>query len=286
MNALATAFPSVIGHPAVEAFQNADTSASKAFHKLTDEPHKVNYLKKTFERFIECTLQGGITGIVHSSIIVALCNSGIFPIMQPQVPFVIAVVGLAVLFANGFSIGFTDYMKKKDYIALYNREKRRERWECDNYIEGEQREMVELYKEKGLSESDAKAVVKILSKDKSFFVDVMMKEELQMIPPDEHTTPFKNATLLFLSTIILGTLPLLPYFVQWFLRSTELAWITNETSLILSAIVSLFSLFIAGIVKSSFTVTSWWLSGLQMGLHGCVVFGLPLYTTSILHYIL
>jgi len=131
-------------------------------------------------------------------------------------------IGFGVLVANGFSLAYTNYLKGKEYEALYNREKRRERWECDNYIEGEQREMVQLYMEKGLSKADAETVIKILSKDKSIFVEVMMKEELQLIQPDELIKPLKNAILLFVSTIIFGMFPLSPFFMQWF-GMTELS---------------------------------------------------------------
>jgi len=56
--------------------------------------------------------------------------------------------------------------------------------ECDNYLEGEQMEMIELYQQKGLSKEDACEVVSILSKNKPLFVDVMMKEELELLPPE------------------------------------------------------------------------------------------------------
>ncbi len=45
--------------------------------------------------------------------------------------------------------------------------------------------MIQLYIAKGLSKQDAETVIKILSKDKKFFVDMMMKEELELLPPDE-----------------------------------------------------------------------------------------------------
>lgn len=49
--------------------------------------------------------------------------------------------------------------------------------------------MIQLYTMKGLSEEDAKTVVEILSKNKPFFVDVMMKEELELLPPDNSVNP-------------------------------------------------------------------------------------------------
>lgn len=45
--------------------------------------------------------------------------------------------------------------------------------------------MVDLYVTKGLNIQDAQKVVSIISKNKKFFVDVMMKEELNLLPPDE-----------------------------------------------------------------------------------------------------
>jgi hypothetical protein len=54
--------------------------------------------------------------------------------------------------------------------------------ELENFPEGEIKEMVELYTSKGLSESDARAVVEILSKNEPFFVDIMMLEELEIAP--------------------------------------------------------------------------------------------------------
>jgi hypothetical protein len=64
--------------------------------------------------------------------------------------------------------------------------------ECKNYIEGEQREMTEIYRGKGMSEEDASMVVSILSKNKEHFVDVMMVEELGLLPPDPDDNIFKT----------------------------------------------------------------------------------------------
>lgn len=76
---------------------------------------------------------------------------------------------------------------------LYEHEREREQWETVNYLEGEQKEMIELYMSKGLSKEDASIVIGILSKKTEFFVDIMMKEELELIPPEEFSL---NSTVL------------------------------------------------------------------------------------------
>jgi hypothetical protein len=116
--------------------------------------------------------------------------------------------------------------------------------------------MVELYMEKGLSKADAETVIKILrltlrlivtfSKDKSIFVEVMMKEELQMIPPDSFIRPYHHSLLLFGSTFLFGLFPVAPFLIEWF---GGLYWFNYRNLLALSVLISLTSLFVAGIIK-------------------------------------
>jgi len=76
--------------------------------------------------------------------------------------------------------------------------------ECDNYLEGEQREMVELYISKGLSAEDARTIVGILSKDKEIFVDFMMIEELGILPEEENSSAIKNGAY---ESVVVWTFP-------------------------------------------------------------------------------
>jgi len=271
--------------PAVLAFQNEDSTASKEFHKLSDEPHKVNLIKKSFERLLESSLHGAVSGLTTSCIVVAAVSGftscGLFG--PEKLPQLVVILGMTLLLTQGFSLAFTDFLKRQEYIALYNREKRREKWECDNYIEGEQKEMVELYTERGLSRTDAEAVIKILSKDKSFFVEVMMKEELEMIKPDEAITPLKNGATLFLCMVVSGVLPLLPYLAQCYSYSTELGLQTSHyIPFVISFFIALVALFAAGVLKSNFTVTTWWISGALLLLNGTAAFGVTYYIASTL----
>jgi len=42
--------------------------------------------------------------------------------------------------------------------------------------------MVELYVSKGMTQADAETVIKLLSKNEKMFVDIMMVEELGLLP--------------------------------------------------------------------------------------------------------
>jgi hypothetical protein len=73
----------------------------------------------------------------------------------------------------------------------YNaKEREREAWEVENYPEGEKKEMVEIYMEKGMSREDAEKMTEVLSRNKEAWISVMMVEELGIIEDDE--SPFKK----------------------------------------------------------------------------------------------
>jgi ABC-type sugar transport system permease subunit len=63
----------------------------------------------------------------------------------------------------------------RSYSRYYRREQARENWEIKNYIEGEKREMVELWTSRGLDEGTATDVIEKISKHPAFFADIMMK---------------------------------------------------------------------------------------------------------------
>ena len=56
--------------------------------------------------------------------------------------------------------------------------------ELDNYPEGEVSEMIALFESRGMSHSDATEVITRMAKYKTFFLNLMMTEELALpVPP-------------------------------------------------------------------------------------------------------
>ena len=66
--------------------------------------------------------------------------------------------------------------------------------EMKTYPEGEKQEMVQIYKEKGFTDEDAKTVIDIMAKYNEFFVDLMMVQELNLQVPDPDDNPWKDGT--------------------------------------------------------------------------------------------
>jgi VIT1/CCC1 family predicted Fe2+/Mn2+ transporter len=108
--------------------------------------------------------------------------------------------------------------------------------------------MVELYTNKGLSLEDAEKVVSIYCRNPKFFVDVMMKEELELMPPDSRN-PIVNALFIWLSTSVAGLIPLLPFVFSATPSTTEQQFSSSAVSL--SYGITVLSLFICGSMRVS-----------------------------------
>jgi vacuolar iron transporter family protein len=69
--------------------------------------------------------------------------------------------------------------------------------------------MYEIYRKKKMSKEDAKQMCDILEKNKEAWIDIMMVEELGLIPDDEN--PAKNALVTFISFCLFGAVPITPF---------------------------------------------------------------------------
>lgn len=126
-------------------------------------------------------------------------------------------------------------------------EKRREQWEYKNYKEGEVKEMVILFHQRGMGKEDAELVVRKMAEYEDFFIDLMVTEELGLSLPDEdEASLLKDAFAMFVSFLLFGTFPLVPFFLGPF-------DIMEDNNLImLSFFCTGVALFSLGAFKSTF----------------------------------
>eukprot|EP01137_Pigoraptor_chileana_P000281 Opistho-2@36202 len=163
----------------------------------------------------------------------------------------ILAIGVAKLFAGGFSMGVGDWLSTRADIDFIKAERKRELWELTNYPEGERKEMVEFYVARGLKQETAERIVEIMSQNSEAFVNVMMVEELELNPADEFQSAPKNGLVNFTAFMLFGIVPLFVYIIMYAVGSEA-----QNTAIGVSTGCTVLFLFLLGAVKGHFTGTS------------------------------
>jgi len=154
-------------------------------------------------QYIGDLVYGGLDGIITTFAVVsgvAGANLG---------TGVILILGLANLFADGFSMATGAYLSTKSEREYYEQERAREQWEVAHFPDGERAELLELYRARGYSDEEAGQLVAIHSRDTERWVDAMMIDELQMLRNDGN--PLKNGLATLIAFIVAGSIPMLVY---------------------------------------------------------------------------
>lgn len=131
--------------------------------------------------------------------------------------------------------------------------------------------MIELYAAKdGIDEAGAKKIVDIISQNYDTFVDIMMVEELGLMPPDPDDSPAKNGLVTFTAFVIFGTVPLLPYVIEAIVNQNPTAKATLDGTFGAAIALSGVSMFILGVITSRFSADPWYKSGAFTFLNGAI----------------
>ncbi len=231
---------------ALQAYANRDRQASKQAH----DPQAAEEHQTERGQLIRSLIYGGLDGIITTFAVVAGVAGAALE------PTVVLILGFANLFADGLSMAIGDYLSTRAEQEYQASERAREEWEINNYPEGEQRELVDLYETKGMSRDDAQTVVGIISKHHAAWVDIMMVEELGIITSDE--SPFRNALATFLSFAAFGFVPLLTYVLGTFIP------VIQSASFLFAGTLTGATLFVLGALKTLLTNRSWLRSGIEM----------------------
>jgi len=261
-----------------EAFRNRSGARSKQLHQQrrgsVAEEHKSGAAE-----YVRSIVFGGLDGIITTfATVTSVAGASLSA-------YVILILGIAHLFADGVSMGIGDALSSQAEIDLSKAEREREQWEMENDMEGEVAEMIELYVEKGVSPEDAETIIRTLAKYPPAFLDHMMAEELKILPNDTESSPAKSGAVTMLSFIVFGSVPLLPYLTS-FLSPTPALVLSTDNRLYVSILCTLLTLFVLGVVKNRVaeaeTGRSWFISGLLTTFYG----GLAALVSFIIGYAL
>eukprot|EP01117_Protostelium_nocturnum_P016362 TRINITY_DN6466_c0_g1_i1.p1 TRINITY_DN6466_c0_g1~~TRINITY_DN6466_c0_g1_i1.p1 ORF type:complete len:271 (-),score=83.87 TRINITY_DN6466_c0_g1_i1:269-1081(-) len=235
-----------------DAFSKGDVETSKEIHRALTAVAKEKHVGGPGE-YVESIVFGGLDGIVTTyAVIVAAAAS-----MQTR--GIILILGLANLLGDAMGMAIGDWLSSKAEGDHEESERKREEWEVENCPELEKQEMVEIYVKKGLPEHEAREVVDLLFTSKEAFLDVMLIQELGIMPEGGDSSPLKSAAITFVSFFIFGGLPMVPYLASGKYDVKGLDWVFYS-----SIGVFAIALFALGAVKGKITNSRWWVSGFTM----------------------
>lgn len=154
----------------------------------------------------------------------------------------VVTAGIAEIVAGSIAMGLGGYLAGRTEADHYESERRREALEVDTVPEREKEEVREVFAQMGLSKALQNEIADELSKDKTKWIDFMMKYELGLDEPDPNRAT-KSALTIGWAYVVGGIVPLLPYF-----------FIAHPPSaLLISCGLTLICLFVFGFFKSKVT---------------------------------
>ena len=213
-----------------------------AIRKRLESGPKHNYLRDW--------IYGGIDGAVTTLAVV----SGVAGAQLSK--WIILALGFANLFADGFSMAASNYLGTKAEHDDLRRLQTIESRHIDLAPEGEREEVRQIFQRKGFEGEELERIVELITADRERWIQTMLTEEYGL--PGAVRSSWIAALSTFVAFLICGLVPVLP-----FLFETDHAL---TISFALTAVV-----FVAiGSIKSRWSTSPWWRSGLTTLLVGAI----------------
>jgi VIT1/CCC1 family predicted Fe2+/Mn2+ transporter len=230
-------------------------------HEHSEQAIKERLAAGPGHNYLRDWIYGGIDGSVTTFAVV----SGVAG--AELSPWIILALGFANLFADGFSMAASNFLGTKAEHEDWHRLEDIENRHIDLEPEGEREEVRQIFQRKGFAGEDLQRMVDLVTANRKRWVNTMLTEEYGL--PHEVRSPWIAAISTFTAFLACGLVPLLPYLV----RVNH----SLEVSLIMTGAV----FFAIGSVKSKWSTTPWWRSGLTTLLVGAFAAVLA-YATGVL----
>lgn len=215
---------------------------------------------------IKDIVYGANDGIITTFAIVA----GVAGAAMPE--SAIIILGIANLAADGFSMAASNFLGSRSERQLVDEERRIEQDEIARIPAEEVREVHQVLVARGYGEEDARTMTALVAKNKSFWVDFMIRYELGLHP--EGNGAVRPALLTFLAFVSAGFLPLLPFI-----------FFGGANVFLVSAISTGAALFAVGALRKVVTKKNWLVSGLEMlavgGIASAVAYGIGYFVSQL-----
>lgn len=171
-------------------------------------------IKTLLTRYLKEIMYGSTDGIITTFAVVAG-----FAGAQANTPglglplAVVLLFGMANLFADAASMGLGNFLSVKTEHDVYANELRKKLKSIQKKPEMEMQRSMQLLEGRGFDSTSSRAIAVHYVKNPSYLARFLLEEEHDMIDPTAET-PFHTGLATFLSFVIFGSIPLIPFAVS------------------------------------------------------------------------
>lgn len=158
------------------------------------------------QSYLKDMVYGGIDGTITTFAVV----SGV--VGAELAPGIVVILGLANLFADGFSMAVSNFLGTKAEQQFLHMIRKEEENEIDLIPEGEREEIRQIYAAKGFEGELLEQVVDVITSNEQVWVDTMLLEEHGLLL--DGPEPKKAAWWTFVAFLVAGIIPVAPFIVN------------------------------------------------------------------------
>jgi VIT1/CCC1 family predicted Fe2+/Mn2+ transporter len=179
---------------------------------------------------------------------------------------VVRLTGVAGMVAGAFSMAAGEYVSMRAQTELFERELALERHEILRRPEGERRELVKIYENRGVEPEAARRLADEMMRTPELALETHAREELG-INPAALGSPVLAAVASFATFALGALLPLLPWL-----------FVGGTAAIVASVVIGAVASIAVGVALAVFTGRPWWFSALRQlaftAVAAAVVFGI------------
>jgi VIT1/CCC1 family predicted Fe2+/Mn2+ transporter len=226
-------------------------------HEHTTEAIRRRLESGPTHNYLRDWIYGGIDGAVTTLAVV----TGVAGAQLSK--WIILALGFANLFADGFSMAASNYLGTKAEHDDWRRLEKIEHRHIELAPEGEREEVRQIFERKGFAGKDLERMVELTTADRQRWVRTMLVDEYGL--PHAVRSPWIAAVCTFTAFVVCGLAPLLPYLFG------------SEYSMTISVTLTAIMFLAIGSIKSKWSTSSWWHSGLTTLLVGAIAAALAYF---------
>ncbi|GAC1320610.1 MAG: hypothetical protein NVSMB2_16660 [Chloroflexota bacterium] len=161
----------------------------------------------------------------------------------------VIVAGIAEAFAGALSMGAGEFIAARAEAQVQKREIQRELDEMADAPDYEMRELVEIYKQEGMSAEDAHEIVQTLARYPKAYQTAMVGMELGIATLEPETVKLPQSLTIGVSYLVGSIFPLIAYF-----------FLPVPAALPVSLVLTFVALVIVGLIKGRLASMNLWVS--------------------------